>query len=273
MSAGWRGARVEPPAPSAKSAGSSREVRGVACEKYFTTIKRLIERIEATQMEGVHRAAQMVADVVAAGGVIHAFGAGHTHILVEEIWCRAGGIAAVSPILDPGMMPHTGPRKGSLLERLEGYGRLLFETHDAREGELVIVLSNSGRNATPLEIAMEARRRGLKVIAITSLDYSTRVSSRHSSGRRLFEVADLVIDNAGPMGDAAVEIEGLPMKVGPTTTITNALILNAIIVGATAILAGRGIEAPVFVSANLDLPADHNERIMRRYRDRVRLLD
>lgn len=240
---------------------------------YLEKIREMLDRIEGDQWPQIEKAATLVADLIAEGGVVHIFGSGHTHILAEEVWCRAGGLAAVSPILDPDQMPYTGPFKGSALEKLEGFGTILFETHDARPKEVIIVVSNSGRNPVPIEIAMAAKERGLTVIALTSMDYSRNVSSRHSSGKRLFELADLVIDNCSPMGDATVELEGLLQKVGPTSTVTNAIILNAIVVEAATKLLERGIEPPIFVSANLDVSMDLNMRFIERYRDRVHLFD
>ena len=126
---------------------------------YFQEIQKRIKRIENDQWDSIRTASEMIADVIERGGLIHAFGSGHTHILVEEFWCRAGGLAAVSPILDPDQMPYTGPFKGSALEKLVGFGKILFETHDADPGDLIIVLSNSGRNPTPIEIARSAKER------------------------------------------------------------------------------------------------------------------
>jgi len=241
--------------------------------KYLEQVYSMLNRIQAEQWPQIEKAAAMIADVIADGGLVHVFGSGHTHILAEEMWCRAGGLAPISPILDPDQMPYTGPFKGSALEKLEGFGTILFETHDARPGEVMIVISNSGRNPVPVEIAMAAKKRGLTVIALTSMDYSRRVSSRHSSGKRLFEIADLVIDNCSPLGDAAVELQGLQQKVGPSTTVTNAIILNALVVQVAANLLERGITPPVFVSANLDVAQDLNKELIERYRDRVRLYD
>lgn len=243
---------------------------------YFEQIRSMIACIEDSQWSRIQEVAGLIADSVAEGGVFHVFGSGHTHILAEEVWCRAGGLAAVSPILDPDQMPYTGPMKGNMLEKLEGFGKILFETHDAQPGEVIIVISNSGRNPVPIEIAMAATKRGLTVVALTSLAYSRAVASRHSSGKKLYELADVVIDNCSPKGDAAVELEDLPQKVGPSTTVTNAIILNAIVVQVTADLLERGIAPPVFVSGNLDLPRQELERFentVERYRHRVRLFD
>lgn len=242
-------------------------------QAYIDEIKQRIERIENDQWENIRKASEWIATAIEEDRLIHAFGSGHTHILVEEIWCRAGGLAPINPILDPDQMPYTGPFKGSALEKLEGFGTILFETHDAEAGDVMIVLSNSGRNPTPIEIAFAAKERGLQVIAITSMDYSENVPSRDPSGKKLYEIADLVIDNAGPLGDALIELEGSKIKAGPSTTVLNALILNAIVCEVASILQEKGIKPPIFVSANLDVPMDHNEKLFEKYKPRIRLFD
>ena len=240
---------------------------------YFQEIQKRIKRIENDQWDSIRTASEMIADVIERGGLIHAFGSGHTHILVEEFWCRAGGLAAVNPILDPDQMPYTGPFKGSALEKLVGFGTILFETHDADPGDLIVILSNSGRNPTPIEIARSAKERGLTVVAITSMDYSSEVPSRDPSGKKLYEIADLVIDNAGPLGDALIDLEGSKIKVGPSTTVLNAVILNVIVCEVASILIEKGIQPPIFVSANLDVSMDHNEKLFVKYKPRIRFFD
>ncbi|MBE3519530.1 MAG: SIS domain-containing protein [Firmicutes bacterium] len=236
---------------------------------YFDTIQKLLAKTWDSQKEAMQKAVDVMTACVERGGLIHVFGCGHTQILVEEVWFRAGQPSFISPIFDQGLWPHNAPHKGSALEKLEGYGRVIFENHDAKPGEVIIVLSNSGRNAVPIEVALEAKKRGLTVVGITSMDYSTRVKSRHSSGKKLYEIADIVIDNGGPEGDAIVEIPGLKQKAGPCTTITNAAILDAMLVQVVANLVARKGSAPVFVSANLDLPADANEGYIAPYLSRI----
>ncbi len=239
-------------------------------KSYFEEIQNMLDRIWNNQREAMERAVKVITKVVASGGLIHIFGAGHTQILSLETWFRAGQPGCISPIFDEGLFPHNGPKKGSALEKLEGYGRIIFNNHDARPGEVAIVISNSGRNPTPIEIALAAKEKGLTVIGITSMDYSKRVSSKHSSGKRLFEVADIVIDNAGPEGDAIIKLEGLSQKVGPTTTITNATILNALFVQMAANLQAQGIEPPIFISANLDVSLNKNDELVERYKPRIK---
>ncbi|WPD18609.1 SIS domain-containing protein [Thermaerobacter composti] len=237
-------------------------------DRYFAEVTSRLERVRTTQREALQKAARAIADCVAAGGLVHVHGCGHTQILVEEVWYRAGQPAYVSPLFDQALWPHNGPARASALEKLPGYGTLLADAHDLRPGEVGIVLSNSGRNPTPIEVALRMRDKGLTVVAITSMDYTTQVASKHPSGKRLFEIADIVIDNAGPLGDAAVSLPN-GRRAAPVTTITNAATLGALFLEANAELLRRGIEPPVFVSANLDQGPDVNETYVSRYAGRV----
>jgi uncharacterized phosphosugar-binding protein len=154
--------------------------------------------------------------------------------------------------------------KSSYLERLEGYGAILFDYVKPAPEDIFIIISNSGRNAVPIEMALEAQKRGHKVIAVTSVAYSQSSTSRHSSGKRLFEAADVVLDNCSRAGDVAVKVPGLAQGLGPTSTITGAYLLNAVIVQATCKLIEKSVEPPVLWSGNLDGGMEHNERIFRR---------
>jgi len=238
--------------------------------EYFEAAQRVLERVWKTQEGNMKSAVDAMTRVAASGGVVHVFGAGHTQIICQEVWFRAGQPACVSPVFDEGLFPYNGPGKGSALEKLEGYGRVIFNNHDARPGEVVIVISNSGRNAAPIEVALAAKEKGLTVVGITSMDYSTRVSSKHSSRKRLFEVADIVIDNGGPEGDAVISVEGMTGRAGPITTIANAAIVNAMLAQMAADIRCLGMENPVFISANLDAPSSNNEKLAARYRERIK---
>jgi uncharacterized phosphosugar-binding protein len=164
------------------------------------------------------------------------------------------------------MTPITGTSK---LERLEGYGKLILEGEKIGEGDLLILHSVSGRNAVAIDMAAEAKRRGVKIVALTNMNTSSAVASRHSSGKKLYDFADILIDNCGEKGDASLTLPGLPEKAGPTSTVVGALILNAVAVRAMELLLERGIEPPVFVSANLDGGDEHNARILEEYRDHI----
>jgi uncharacterized phosphosugar-binding protein len=158
------------------------------------------------------------------------------------------------------------------LEKLLGYSPIVADKYGFEEGDLLIVISNSGVNAAPVEMALLAREAGLKVLAICSLAYSKSVEPRPGVSARLYEVADLTLDNLGEPGDAVVEVDGTGLKVGPTSTVIGATLLNAIFVEATCTLAAEGVEPPVYRSSNMPGASEHNRGLVERFRGRVRHL-
>lgn len=226
-----------------------------AVSRYLQQVQRALATVvEENGGAGspVYRAAQLVADCVSHGGLVHVFGSGHSHLLAEEVFFRAGGLLDIDPVLESALMLHEGALKSTRMERLPGYAAIIADDREIRPGDVLIVISNSGRNAVPVELAEIAKGRGVPVIAITSMEHSRRVRSRAPSGRRLFETADVVIDNHAPYGDACVDIEGVSYPVGALSTITGAAILNAVMVGAVEILARAGRPPVVLPSANRD---------------------
>jgi uncharacterized phosphosugar-binding protein len=237
-------------------------------EEYFGKIKQLLERIETTQKEPMEKAARMGAEVIARGGVIHFFGCGHSHILCEEVFYRAGGLAPVNPLFAPEVMLHHGAVKHTKMERMEGLAEAILENYDTRQGELIFVISTSGRNAVPVEMAIKAREKGLIVAAVTSLAYSSKTRSRHSSGKHLYEVADIVIDNCVDFGDALLDYGDL--KAVPGSTVAGAAVLNGIIARIIELLTEEGIDPPVFISGNIDGADERNIKTLKRYKNRIK---
>jgi len=241
-------------------------------EEYLNEICRVLREAMESQIEKIQKVSEIIAESIMNDGVLHVFGTGHTMILAEEIFYRAGSLAAVNAMLDNGVSVRFGGTKSSQMERLEGYAKTIIENYDVRPGEVIIVLSNSGRNAVPIEMAMEAKKKGLKVIAVTSLAFSKSVPSRHSSGKRLFEVADLVIDNRVPPGDGTIQMGDLPQKVGPISTIINAALLHTIIMQACEIMLKKDIAPPIWMSANLEGGDEFNLKYLSRYKIRIKHL-
>ena len=239
-------------------------------QKYFREIDIMLEKIKATQQQNILKAARLISDCIANDGLVHAFGTGHSHILAREISFRAGTLAPVNLIYDPALAGALQMEKSSYLERLEGYGKILIDYVKPALEDVFIIISNSGRNAVPVEVALEAKKRGNKVIAVTSVLASQNSASRHSSGKRLFEVADVVLDNCGKPGDVAVKVPELDQGLGPTSTITGAYLLNAVMIQAAFNLLDQSIEPPVLWSGNLDKGMEHNEIIFKKYRQRLR---
>ena len=237
---------------------------------YFEAVRKVLEKLESTQEESVKRAAQMLADAIASGGMVYVFGASHASIAAQELFYRAGGLVPINPILAPGLTTDVRPiTRTTHIERMPGYAEVLLRDVPIGSGDVLVVVSVSGRNTVPIEMAEEAGKRGAKVIAVTSLAYSKAVSSRAPSGKLLYQVADLVLDLCGDPGDAAVEIPGLKQRVGPTSTVAAAVLLNAVVVETARELLTRGIEPPIFLSANLDGADAHNASLLARYSGRL----
>lgn len=171
--------------------------------EYFTLLAMVLSYIEAEQMQAIRAAGELVSNSIARGGILHTFGSGHSHMIAEEAFFRAGGLAPVNAILDDRLVFLRGAEESTHAERETGYAEFLLKREDIRAKDVAIIISNSGRNAVSIEAAMGMRARDVKVIAITNLKQSMHSTSRHSSGKRLFELADIVIDNCVHEGDAA----------------------------------------------------------------------
>ncbi len=214
-------------------------------QQYFNWIQNANESIFSQNREVLQKAGKVIGQSIAEGGILHTFGSGHSAILAKELVHRAGGLAPVSAIVDP---------TGGWVETLPGYGTRLVEKHhsiyELRAGETVIVISNSGKNPCPIEVSLKCQSLGLRVVALTSLTMSRQASSGHPNGKRLFEVADYVLDNGGEPGDAAIEIPGQSKRTGPTSTLTGALLLNLLLMEIVQCLSDQKLPLPLLVSAN-----------------------
>ena len=236
---------------------------------YGPAARALLDQIEATQGEALEKAAGYVFASLKAGGVLHVFGSGHSHAVAEEAFHRAGGLVPVNLIQEAFLTPLTAPRKSGRLERVSGIAAVLLEASGARAGEVLLVISNSGINAVPVEMALEGKARGLTVIALTSLAHARATPSRQASGKRLFEVADCVLDNCGEVGDAAVAYPGLTAKVGPTSLLAGVYLLNNLVCRVVEHFLAAGLTPPVYRSANAPGGDEHNRALEARYRDRI----
>jgi len=242
-------------------------------ENYIDAVINLLRTVRDTQSDVIEQAAQKIATTILDGHLMYVFGASHAGILAQELFYRAGGLVPVNPILAPGLTTDVRPiTLSSRLERLPGFGSQILEETSITSGDLVIIHSVSGRNAAAVEFAQGAKSRGAYVVALTSLTYSRSVQPRQAGMPRLFEVADLVLDNCAPMGDALIELPGLPQRVAPCSTVLGAAILNAVVARAALLILEQTGDAPVFLSANLDGGDEHNRRWLEFYNGRLTYL-
>ena len=176
-----------------------------AIDRYFAHLSDLIERVHISQQAALESAARHIAQAIRGGHLLYTFGTGHGHLLALEVFYRAGGLAPVCPILDERLMLHVSAAGSTMEERKEEWVPRLMEKYPMAAGDVLLVFSNSGRNAVPVLLSKEAKERGVFVIALTSMAHSSAVTGRNALGLRLFEVADLVLDNGGIPGDAALQ--------------------------------------------------------------------
>jgi uncharacterized phosphosugar-binding protein len=222
-----------------------------AGRRYLAVANELVARLASEEWSRIAAAADLLTDAIASGRMVHAFGSGHSHMLAEELFYRAGGLVRVRPILFEGLMLHGSATLGTTLERMPGLAAALFADHPMDPGDVLIVASNSGSNAVTTELATLARDHGVRTIAITSLRHATSSAARVSDGPRLHDLVDVAIDNGGAVGDAAVTIEGLGTRVGPTSTVVGAAILDALVAEVVERLVARGIAPEVYASSNV----------------------
>lgn len=239
-------------------------------DRYIDIVQETIHRAWYEQKVQVLQASTAIREALLNHHSVFIFGCSHAGILAEEVFYRTGGMAVINPIFFPGFMLNTRPiTMTSQLERLDGLGKILVEQNRLSEGDVLIIHSVSGRNNVPVEMAQEAQKKGICTIAITNVAYSSSVKSRHPSGKRLFEVCDIVLDNKGDVGDAALSLEGLPERIGPTSTACGAALLNGIIIETVGQMLEWGEIPPVFMSANLDGGDEHNRAIFEQYKDQI----
>ncbi|MDJ1134051.1 SIS domain-containing protein [Streptomyces iconiensis] len=238
---------------------------------FFDAAIGLLRQVRDAEAKNVEAAGTMLAEVIADGGCVWAFGAGHSSLPAQDTVYRAGGLAVMNLLNVPGVTgvdvrPAT---LGSALERVEGLAAASLDSSPVRSGDLLIVISLSGRNALPVELALNARALGLKVIGLTSVAYAEGTRSRHTTGTFLKDHCDLVIDSRIPVGDAELTAEGIEAPFAPASTVVTSALMQAVVATAAGELARRGIEPPMLRSGNVDGGHDWNARVMEEYADRI----
>lgn len=243
---------------------------GGAATAYLRAAQATLADAAARNRAQLARGAALVADRLAAGGMIHAFGTGHSHMLAEEVFYRAGGLARVDPLLDEDLMLHRSAAASTELERTPGLAKRLLGEHPMEPGDVLVAASNSGGTRVTIELAELARTKGVLVVAVTSMAHAGSATARAVPGPRLHEVADIVLDTCGRPGDAALDIAGLDRRVGPTSTVVGAALLHALLSEVAAVLLDRGLDPEIFASSNTADGDEVNRALVDRYRGRVR---
>jgi len=238
---------------------------------YLHQVQELLKRTSQTQTSSIAQAVSLFSDALANGKMIHTFGTGHSHLLAEEIFYRAGGLAAIYPILDERLMLHKDVVKGSQAERRPGLAHELLAQHPITRGDVVVVISNSGGNQVTIDLVSLAQEAGAKVIAVTSINHATSKSARSNNAQKIHHISDVVLDNSGVVGDASIRITGTKMAVAPTSTIIGGAMLQAVVVGTVAELIKRGIEPEIFLSSNMVGGDENNSAIFNKYRPLIHL--
>ena len=239
-------------------------------DRYFSSIKGILEDIQKNQMGSMETVSNLFTETITNGNTIFITGCSHSSIFAQEVFYRAGGLMLMNPIFLPGMTLDTIPiTQTTKYENILGIGSAVLSESKIRKGDTLVIASISGRNTVPVEMALWARDNGVKTVALTSLNYSKDVKSRHPSGKNLYEVTDFILDVMCPKGDAVLEIDGLPEKTAPASTISGITMMHAIISETISNLIALGITPPVYLSANLDGGDEHNRRMLEKYRDQI----
>lgn len=239
-------------------------------QRYRSQVVEILGRVLDEQPAALDAARDAIATSLAADRLVYVAGSGHSHLIAEEVFYRAGGIAAAQAILDPDLMLHLGAERSTLLEREAGRAERILADYPVGPGDVVIIASNSGRNAYPIEMALACKARGATTIALTSLRHARAITSRHHSGKLLYQVTDLVLDNGGEYGDAALSVGDNDTRMGPTSTISGVFILNALLAEAVDQLSRGGLEVDVYQSANMQGAEAAAQEMIRRWQSRIR---
>ncbi len=234
---------------------------------YYEKTLGVLERIRTTQRENIAKAARVAQHTIEEGGIIYIFGCGHSHLIALDNFYRAGGLCNVCPILDSDLMLHDGAAKSSKMEKLSGLAEPVLERYCLTERDCLFVISTSGKNAVPVEMAQSAQKRGIPTVAVVSGAYFDDAGSP-----KLYQCADLFIDNCVPHGDAVMELPGCDAPMGSVSTAASAFILQSVLLEAAAGASQAGVEPPIYRSGNVEGGAEFNRGLIREYMPRIKHL-
>lgn len=247
-----------------------------AWENYFEVMEKVVAQVKNTQKDNIKRAAKILADTTEKGGLIYGFGTGHSHLVVDDAFWRAATPANYCALLEQSATGSFEITKSYYIENMYEIGKMIVDYHRITPNDCMIIISNSGNNIAPVDAAIRAKEKGIPIIAITAVEYSQFLKTKHKAGVKLKDVADVVLDNCSLIGDAAIEIENFPMKVGATSTIPNVFLQNAILCEMVDILVKKGIHPDVYYNGHMAFMnedcADHNDKLVDKYFYRIRNL-
>lgn len=237
-------------------------------EKYYSEVVDVLEKIKNTQAAKIDSAAKQVAKTIENDGIIYIFGCGHSHLIGLDCFYRAGGLANVCAMLDTDLMLHNGAAKSSKIEKMSGIAESIFERYCLTKNDVLFIISTSGKNAVPCEMAQVAQKNGIPNISVVSGEYF----NDKTATPKLYECSDMYIDNCVPHGDAVMDIEGTSVKMGSVSTAASSFILQSVLLEAAEIAAKNGAEVPIYKSGNVDGGAEYNKNLIKEYLPRIKHL-
>jgi len=245
-----------------------------AADQWLASARDVLERVSNTQREAIDEASTIFADAIAADGLVHVFGSGHSRMNTEEMFPRIGSYPGFHPIAELALSNHVGVvgpnglRQALYLEKVPGFARIILQQFKIHPGDAFLIFSSTGINGTVVEVALLAKAMGLPVVAVTSLQHTEATPSRHPSGKRLADIADVTVDNCSPPGDAVAEIEGIPFKVGPVSSIGAIAVVNSLKTRTAELLVERDVVPTVLTSPHFvgsEIGAEQLERVYEEY--------
>jgi len=240
--------------------------------EYREIITNTLLKIEENELDKIEKAAEIASETILKDKFIYVFGTGHSMALALEVFYRAGGLVPIYPIFDLSISALNGALKSTALERLSGYGKILIDYYKPSKESTLIIVSTSGKNSVPIEMAIEAKNRGINTIGVTSLSFSKNVPIENPYGKRLFEVVDIAIDDHVPLGDAVLEIKGIKQKFAPISTIINSFILHSIMIKTIEKIKDKGIKPPIWTSGNVPEGMESNKQYIEKYYEKIKHL-